>query len=62
MQTSLCTLCYIQKDNCYLMLHRVVKKNDVNKDKWIVSAAILRRTKARRTACCAKFARRPDIL
>ena len=35
MQTSLCTLCYIQKDNCYLMLHRVVKKNDVNKDKWI---------------------------
>ena len=29
------TLCYIEKDNQYLMLHRVVKKNDVNKDKWI---------------------------
>ena len=29
------TLCYIEKDNKYLMLHRVVKKNDVNKDKWI---------------------------
>lgn len=29
------TLCYIQKDGAYLMLHRTVKKNDVNKDKWI---------------------------
>ena len=29
------TLCYIEKDNKYLMLHRVVKKDDVNKDKWI---------------------------
>ena len=33
--TGLSTLCYIEKDNKYLMLHRVVKKNDVNKDKWI---------------------------
>lgn len=29
------TLCYIEKDQQYLMLHRIVKKNDVNKDKWI---------------------------
>ena len=29
------TLCYIQKDNKYLMLHRTKKKNDINKDKWI---------------------------
>lgn len=29
------TLCYIEKDGRYLMLHRTVKKNDVNKDKWI---------------------------
>ena len=29
------TLCYIEKDGKYLMLHRVVKKNDVNKDIWI---------------------------
>lgn len=29
------TLIYIEKDNCYLMLHRIKKKNDVNKDKWI---------------------------
>lgn len=32
---SLSTLCYIEKEHKYLMLHRIVKKNDVNKDKWI---------------------------
>lgn len=29
------TLCYIEKDGCYLMLHRIKKENDENKDKWI---------------------------
>ena len=29
------TLCYIERDGCYLMLHRVKKKNDINHDKWI---------------------------
>ncbi len=29
------TLCYIEKDGKYLMLHRIRKKNDVNQDKWI---------------------------
>ncbi|MGI6011316.1 MAG: NUDIX hydrolase [Ruminococcus sp.] len=29
------TLCYMERDEKYLMLHRTVKKNDVNKDKWI---------------------------
>ncbi|WP_029231726.1 NUDIX hydrolase [Butyrivibrio sp. VCB2006] len=29
------TLCYLERDNKYLMLHRVSKKNDINKDKWI---------------------------
>ena len=32
---KLTTLCYLEKDGCYLMLHRVSKKKDVNKDKWI---------------------------
>ena len=32
---SLSTLCYIECDGKYLMLHRISKKNDVNKDKWI---------------------------
>lgn len=35
MRTDISTLCYIEKEHKYLMLHRVVKKNDVNKDKWI---------------------------
>lgn len=29
------TLCYIEKDDCYLMLHRVKKKQDINAGKWI---------------------------
>lgn len=35
MRSPLTTLCYIEQDGKYLMLHRVSKKNDVNKDKWI---------------------------
>lgn len=29
------TLCYIEKNGKYLMLHRTKKKNDINKDKWL---------------------------
>ncbi len=29
------TLCYIEQDGKYLMLHRVKKENDENRDKWI---------------------------
>ncbi len=29
------TLCYIEHDGSYLMLHRTKKKNDINKEKWI---------------------------
>ena len=32
---NLTTLCYIEQDGKYLMLHRVKKENDINKDKWI---------------------------
>ncbi len=32
---GLTTLCYIEKDDSYLMLHRVKKEHDINKDKWI---------------------------
>ena len=31
----LTTLCYIEKDNKYLMLHRVKKEKDLNHGKWI---------------------------
>lgn len=29
------TLCYLEREGQYLMLHRVKKENDCNKDKWI---------------------------
>ncbi len=29
------TLCYIERGDRWLMLHRVKKKNDINHDKWI---------------------------
>lgn len=32
---ELTTLCYIEKDEQYLMLHRVKKENDINEGKWI---------------------------
>lgn len=35
MRSPMTTLCYVEKDDSYLMMHRISKKNDVNKDKWI---------------------------
>jgi 8-oxo-dGTP diphosphatase len=35
MKSNLTTLCYIQHEDSYLMMHRVKKEKDVNKDKWI---------------------------
>ena len=29
------TLCYIEREGQYLMLHRVKTENDVNQDKWV---------------------------
>lgn len=29
------TLCHIEKDGKYLMLHRIKKENDLNQDKWV---------------------------
>ncbi len=29
------TLCYLERDGRYLMLHRTKKENDENKDKWV---------------------------
>lgn len=29
------SLCYIEKDGRYLMLHRIKKENDLNHDKWV---------------------------
>lgn len=35
MKNKLTTLCYIEQNDCYLMLHRIRKKNDANEGKWI---------------------------
>ncbi|MBE5871886.1 MAG: 8-oxo-dGTP diphosphatase [Lachnospiraceae bacterium] len=35
MKSNLTTLCYIEKEDSYLMMHRVKKENDINQDKWI---------------------------
>lgn len=29
------TLCYIEQEGKYLLLHRIKKENDLNRDKWI---------------------------
>lgn len=34
-QPELTTLCYIESDGRYLMLHRVKKQQDINRDKYI---------------------------
>lgn len=33
--TKLTTLCYLEKNDQYLMLHRTKKEHDENKEKWI---------------------------
>ena len=35
MRIVLTTLCYIEQDDSYLMLHRTKKENDLSKDMWI---------------------------
>lgn len=35
MKSKLTTLCYLEKNDSYLLLHRIKKQNDINKDKWI---------------------------
>lgn len=34
-RSNMTTLCYIENGDSYLMMHRVKKDHDVNKDKWI---------------------------
>ena len=35
MISDMTTLCYLERDDQYLMLHRVKKEGDLNHDKWI---------------------------
>lgn len=48
------TLCYIEKENCYLMMHRVKKSHDVNKDKWVGVGGHFKPENLRKNACFGK--------
>ena len=48
------TLCYLERDDAYLMLHRIKKQDDYNHDNGSAWAESLSGLKARRTACCGK--------
>ena len=51
------TLCYLERENEYLMLHRVKKENDLNRDKWI---GVGGKCEVRRTASSGRSGRRRD--
>lgn len=51
---NLTTLCYIEQDGKYLMLHRVKKEMTLTKTNGSAWVVISRRTKARRTVCSGK--------
>ena len=53
------TLCYIESDGKYLMLHRVKKENDVNRDKWIGIGGGFEETNLRKTAYDGRCMKRP---
>ena len=57
-KSQLTTLCYIEKDGKYLMLHRVKKEKDVNKTSGLALEAISRKVKARRNVCSGRRRRR----
>ena len=56
----LTTLCYIEKGDQYLMLHRVKKEHDINKDKWIGVGGKFEDKKVRRIVCFGKYVKKPD--
>ncbi len=53
------TLCYIEKDGRTLMLHRVKKKNDMNRDKWLGVGGKFEPGESRKNACFARQRKRP---
>ena len=58
MKQNITTLCYIEKDDCYLMLHRVKKAVDINKDKWIGIGGHLEEENPRRNVWCVRYGKR----
>ena len=58
-KSNLTTLCYLEKDGCYLMMHRVRKQQDVNAGKWIGVGGHFEPGRVRKNVCCGKSGRRP---
>ena len=46
------TLCYLERDDAYLMLHRIKKQDDYNHDKWV---GVPLRTKRQHYPCFDTF-------
>lgn len=59
MALNLTTLCYIEQDGKYLMLHRTSKKHDLNKDKWIGVGGHFEAEEARKTVFCVRCGKKP---
>ena len=55
------TLCYLEREDAYLMLHRIKKQDDYNHDKWVGVGGNLNGLKARRTALCGRCGKRPAL-
>ena len=51
---TITTLCYIENDDKYLMLHRVKKQNDINKGKWIGEVDIQKIRNPLKNVFCVK--------
>lgn len=52
------TLCYIERGEQYLMLHRVKKEHDLNHDKWVGIGGKFERDETP-VSSCARRRRRP---
>ena len=52
------TLCYLEREDAYLMLHRVKKQADNNHDKWVGVGGNVSGSRARRTACSGRCGRK----
>ena len=54
------TLCYLERDDHYLMLHRTKKEHDFNKDMWIGVGGHFEENESLMSVCCAKLRKKPD--
>lgn len=52
------TLCYLERGDEYLMLHRVKKAQDANHDKWIGIGGKFEDRESPEDACCGNAEKR----